>query len=406
LICRGCGNELSLTFLDLGISPIANNLVSHENLEYPDKSFPLKTLTCTKCSLVQLSEIVPRDMLFTAEYVYYSSYSKKMLAHSKKFASKMLNLLNLGSEDLVIEVASNDGYLLQYFLENKIRVLGIEPAKDVAQSSIQKGIPTLVEFFGEELAKRLATAEKPRLIIANNVIAHVPDIHDFIKGLSTLISDKGLITLEFPHLLNLIRNCQFDTIYHEHYSYINVTALLPIFQVYGLKIVKIEKISTHGGSLRIYVVKDQFNWKIENSLMSVLEEEMLNDPRTPGVYKSIQRKVQKIREELLGELIARKSTGSRISAYGAAAKGITLLNYCEIGPDLIEFVIDLNPHKIGKFLPGARIPVLAIEALKANPPDVLLILPWNLADEIKVQLNSYLAYQLKTLRAIPKVEYF
>ena len=404
--CRGCGAELTLTFLDLGISPIANNLVEAKNLNHQNKNYPLRAMTCEKCVLVQLSEVIPKEMLFPASYTYFSSYSSTWLEHSKEYAGKMISLLQLNQNDLVIEIASNDGYLLQYFANRNIQVLGIEPASGVAKVAIAKGIPTLINYFGVSTAVELTKGKKPKLMIGNNVLAHVPDIHDFIQGFSLLIADEGIITFEFPHLLNLIKNTQFDTSYHEHYSYLSVTALLPIFAQYGFRVINVEKLLTHGGSLRIFVAKKNSSWIVNESVQDTIHEESQYDPRDTRIYKSLQAETEGIKNDLLSELIKCKKGGKSISAYGAAAKGVTLLNYCGVGNDLIDYVVDLNPNKHGKFLPGSQIPIVDINELGATPPDILLVLPWNLSTEIKSQLSSYLKSEMKTIRAIPKVEYF
>jgi 2-polyprenyl-3-methyl-5-hydroxy-6-metoxy-1,4-benzoquinol methylase len=404
--CRGCGAKLTLTFLDLGMSPIANNLVEDKQLNHRNKSYPLRAMTCEKCALVQLSEAIPKEKLFPSSYTYFSSYSSTWLEHSKSYAEKIISLLQLNQNDLVVEIASNDGYLLQYFANSGIKVLGIEPASGVAKTAIAKGIPTLINYFGESTAVELTQGQKPKLMIGNNVLAHVPDIHDFIKGFSLLIADEGLITFEFPHLLNLIKKTQFDTIYHEHYSYLSVTALLPIFAQHGLRIINVEKLLTHGGSLRIFVAKNISSWIVHESVRATIAEESQYDPRDLRIYETVQRKVEGIKHNLLSELIKCKKDGKSISAYGAAAKGVTLLNYCGISNDLIDFVVDLNPNKQGKFLPGSQIPIVGINVFDMKIPDILLILPWNLSIEIKSQLSSYLKSGMKTIRAIPKVEYF
>ena len=404
--CRGCGAKLTLTFLDLGMSPIANNLVENKQLNHQNKSYPLRAMTCEKCALVQLSEAIPKEKLFPSSYTYFSSYSSTWLEHSKTYVEKMISLLQLNQNDLVVEIASNDGYLLQYFANSGIKVLGIEPASGVAKTAITKGIPTLINYFGESTAVELTQGQKPKLMIGNNVLAHVPDIHDFIKGFSLLIADEGLITFEFPHLLNLIKKTQFDTIYHEHYSYLSVTALLPIFAQHGLRIINVEKLLTHGGSLRIFVAKNISSWIVHESVRATIAEESQYDPRDLRIYETVQRKVEGIKHNLLSELIKCKKDGKRISAYGAAAKGVTLLNYCGISNDLIDYVVDLNPNKQGKFLPGSQIPIVGINVFDMKIPDILLVLPWNLSIEIKSQLSSYLKSGMKTIRAIPKVEYF
>ena len=404
--CRGCGAKLTLTFLDLGMSPIANNLVENKQLNHQNKSYPLRAMTCEKCALVQLSEAIPKEKLFPSSYTYFSSYSSTWLEHSKSYAEKIISLLQLNQNDLVVEIASNDGYLLQYFANSGIKVLGIEPASGVAKTAIAKGIPTLINYFGESTAVELTQGQKPKLMIGNNVLAHVPDIHDFIKGFSLLIADEGLITFEFPHLLNLIKKTQFDTIYHEHYSYLSVTALLPIFAQHGLRIINVEKLLTHGGSLRVFVAKNISSWIVHESVRATIAEESQYDPRDLRIYETLQRKVEGIKHNLLSELIKCKKDGKSISAYGAAAKGVTLLNYCGVSNDLIDYVVDLNPNKQGKFLPGSQIPIVGINVFDMKIPDILLVLPWNLSIEIKSQLSSYLKSGMKTIRAIPKVEYF
>ena len=405
--CRGCDANLSLTFLDLGASPIANDIISIENLDSPEVYYPLHVMTCVQCAFVQISEVKSRESLFRSDYVYFSSYSSSWLEHSQKYASKMVEMLDLGEEDLVIEVASNDGYLLQYFKQDGVQVLGIEPSLGVANVAINKGIPTLVDFFGEHFANGLVATKKPKLMVANNVLAHVPDIHDFIEGFSQLIAEDGMITLEFPHLVSLIKNNQFDTIYHEHYSYLSVMALMPIFESHGLKIIDVEKLLTHGGSIRIYVVPQISSRVTKDSVSNILIEEAAFDPRVESIWKSLQERTLQIKIELLNVLIECKKNSLVVAAYGAAAKGNTLLNYSGVDSDLVAYVVDLSPHKQGKYLPGSRIPIVGIEHLNANAPDVLLVLPWNLADEVRTQLN-YLVDEngVKFLRAIPKLEYF
>lgn len=404
--CRGCGFNLFLTLLDLGESPIANNLVELSNSNLQNHYYPLKAMTCSNCALVQLSEELPREILFKPDYVYYSSFSTSWLEHSEFYTHKMIKFLSLDHSDLVVEVASNDGYLLKYFKSNGIQVLGVEPSAGVAHTAIKNGIPTLIDFFGESLAYQIAKTKKPKLIIGNNVLAHVPNLHDFISGVATLIDDDGVITFEFPHLLNLLKNSQFDTIYHEHYSYLSITALLPIFEQYKLKVFEVEKLLTHGGSLRVFLAKIDSSREIGHSLQRILDEELEFDPRDIKVYKLLQSKVLKTKNDLVKELYKLKASGKKISAYGAAAKGITLLNYCEINSDVIDFVVDLNPSKQGKYLPGSQIPIVDSKILTSNRPDVLLILAWNLSNEIKLQLNHHINLGMKLLKAIPEVAYF
>jgi SAM-dependent methyltransferase len=388
------------------MSPVANNLVDEKVLGKNASKYPLRVMTCEKCKLVQLSEALPKELLFSPNYTYSSSYSTTWLKHSKNYVEKMINELKLTREDRVIEVASNDGYLLQYFKQNEIDVLGIEPASGVAKVAINKGINTLIDYFGQELAEKLAKSKKAKLMIGNNVLAHVPDLHDFISGFATLLADDGIITFEFPHLLNLIKEVQFDTIYHEHYSYLSLSALQPIFLQHNLKIINVEKLKSHGGSLRIFVVKNSSKRPINESIQKVIDEENRYDPINPEVYETFRLKVYEIKLNLLAELNKCKKNGKSIAAYGAAAKGVTLLNYCGIDSKLIDFVIDLNPNKQGKLIPGVNIPITDLRALEKNRPDILLILPWNLFDEIKNELTNYLKSGLQIFRAIPSLEYF
>jgi SAM-dependent methyltransferase len=405
--CRACENTEVRTFIDLGMSPIANNFLTSENLKNRELSLPLHVVTCVNCGFVQLPEVASREALFPEDYLYFSSYSRSWLEHSKVYAEKMIEKLNLSKKDLIIEIASNDGYLLQYFNDQNISVLGIEPALEVAEAARNKGIETIVEFFGKDSANRIVkTHKKAKLIIANNVLAHVPNIHDFIEGFSILLADDGFITFEFPHLLNLIKLNQFDTIYHEHYSYLSLTALNPIFKKHELKIVEVEKIETHGGSLRVTLVKARYNYLVQKSVYEILEEETKYDPLNVDLMFKFQESAKVIQLELVKELKTAKEQGFKVAAYGAAAKGNTLLNYSQIKTDLVSYVVDLNPNKQGKYLPGSHIPVVSEAALRENKPDVLLVLPWNLATEIKNQLNWLSDCGTKFLRAIPKVEYF
>jgi len=404
--CRGCGSGLFLTLLDLGESPIANNLVESKDFNLQNDCYPLKAITCSKCALVQLSEDLPREILFKADYVYYSSVSTSWLEHAKLYSQKMIQFLNLNQNDLVLEIASNDGYLLQYFKNNGIQVLGVEPASDVANTAIKNGIPTLIDFFGVSLAHKLVQTKQPKLIIGNNVLAHVPNLHDFINGVATLIDTNGIITFEFPHLLNLLKNCQFDTIYHEHYSYLSITALLPIFEQYELEVFEVEKLPTHGGSLRVYLTKRNGGVQIGDSVKAILEEELQYDPRDIRIYKPFQYKVSKTKLDLVKELHRLKENGKKIFAYGAAAKGITLLNYCGIDSGVVDFVLDLNPSKQGKFIPGSKIPIVDSSILNLEQPDVLLILAWNLSTEIKSQLNDHIKLGMKLIKGVPEVAYF
>jgi hypothetical protein len=406
--CRGCSSTLSKTFIDLGESPIANNLLSLHQLTEPEEFFPLHARTCDACGLVQLPEVSSREMLFPGNYSYYSSYSKSWLIHSQLFALEITQRLQLNSNDLVIEVASNDGYLLQYFRKARIPVLGIEPATDVAEfAARERGIQTIVDFFGKDTASKvLKKYSKSRLIIANNVLAHVPDIHDFVEGFRILLEDDGIATFEFPHLLNLIRFNQFDTIYHEHYSYLSLTALRPIFAKHGLRVFDVEKLNTHGGSLRVFVCRLESDWPESVLVRETVQEENLCDPRLEEVFSQLQTKSEEVKSKFVDEIKMIRESGRRVAAYGAAAKGNTLLNFSSIKSSDIEYVVDRNPQKQGKFLPGSRIPVVSEDYLRTNPPDVLIILPWNLANELVGQLDYLKKQGVRFLRAIPQLEYF
>ena len=408
MTCRGCGSLVTKTFIDLGESPIANNLLTLEQLNKPSEFFPLHVRTCDSCSFVQLPEISNRETLFPKNYTYYSSYSESWLAHSQKYATKMIEKLGLTADDLVVEVASNDGYLLQYFRVEGISVLGIEPAAEVAMVAEQKrNIPTQIDFFGNDIAQRIVKQNvRPRLMVANNVLAHVPDIHDFVSGFALMIADDGIVTFEFPHLLNLIVLNQFDTIYHEHYSYLSVTSLIPIFTKYGLRIFDVEELDTHGGSLRIFVCRMNSQWGEEPSVNSCVSKEVIHDPRLDNVAHKLQSRSQQVKSDLLDELDRIKRSGKTVAAYGAAAKGNTLLNFVGLKSDSIDYVVDRNPHKQGKYLPGSQIPIVSEDYLQNNPPDVLLILPWNLAVELSQQLEYLKKQGVKFLRAIPSLEYF
>lgn len=404
--CRSCNSIIDLTFLNLGMSPIANDLIGLSRLNEQETHYPLHVRTCRECAFVQLPEIASREELFRRDYLYYSSYSTSWLKHSEEYAKKMISRLYLDESDLVMEIASNDGYLLQYFLQENIKVVGVEPAADVAKIAIMKGIPTIVDFFGKQLADKLVKEFKPKLIIANNVLAHVPDIHDFVAGFSSLISPDGLITFEFPHLLNLIKRNLFDTIYHEHYSYLSITALMPIFSNHQLKIIDVEELSTHGGSLRIFVAKKNSKWVASEAVDTVVKQESEYDPRSELIQAKLRDETINVKIDLLQELIKLRKEGKIVAAYGAAAKGNTLLNYAGIDSDLIEYVVDLNPHKQNKLLPGSRIPVVDLDYLIRSKPDVLLVLPWNIAIEVKSQLSDMVDKGLLLLRALPKLEYF
>jgi len=389
-ICRCCGEVLYISFLDLGAMPLANSLLTAEQLDAPEVCYPLHAFVCGRCFLVQLAQYnAPEDMF--SDYVYFSSFSDTWLAHARDYIAEMVPHLGLGSESLVVEIASNDGYLLQYFVEKDIPVLGIEPAGNVAQVAIKKGIPTKVAFFGEAFARELEEGGKQAdLIVANNVLAHVPDLNDFVAGMKRLLKSDGVASVEFPHLLNLIAETQFDTIYHEHFSYFSFGAAERVFARHGLKVFDVKDLPTHGGSLRLYVAHADDETRVETTRVAKLRQR----ERTAGLaeidsYAEFANKVELLKLDLLSFFVHAKRNRKRIVAYGAAAKGNTLLNYCGIGNDFIDFVVDRSPHKQGLFLPGTHIPVYDPDKVSEAKPDYVLILPWNIKDEI-IQTTGYI----------------
>ncbi len=402
--CRGCCSELDNPFLNLGMTPLANSYVSKENLDKFEVFYPLRVFVCKKCFFVQLPEYEKPENIFT-EYAYFSSFSSTWVAHLTNYAENMIKTLSLSGKDLVIEIASNDGILLEQFKKEGIKVLGIEPARNVAEYAKSKNIPTRNTFFNKSLALELIEEKLlPSLLIANNVLAHVPDINDFVEGISLLLEkSKGVATLEFPHLLNLLRYNQFDTIYHEHYSYLSITSLKPIFKKYNLTLFRIDRIPTHGGSLRIYLSYGEK--EVDASVFEVEQEEVEFGIRDLDTYRSFSKRVRATKVKLLSFILEKSEHGLSIAAYGAPAKGNTLLNYCGIGPEFIEFTVDKNPVKQGKFLPGTRIPILSPEAIVERNPDLIFILPWNIKNEIIKELREQ-GWRGKTFVAIPEVEVY
>ena len=401
-ICRFCGEDLNKTFINLGAQPLSNSYVSDE--KQPENIYPLHVWVCGNCKLVQLEEYETPEEIFS-EYSYFSSYSDSWLKHAKEYTDYMVERFGFNDKSHVVEIASNDGYLLQYFIEKGIPVLGIEPAKNVAAVAEQKGVTTLSEFFGVALANKLAKKQKADLLLGNNVLAHVPDINDFVEGMHVLLADDGIITMEFPHLLQLIANNEFDTIYHEHFSYLSFSVVNQIFAVHGLKIFDVEELETHGGSLRIFACHNNLNkYDISKSVAEMLRREETACLLDMTAYTHFEKRVQQTKRDLLSLLIQLKNAGKNIVAYGAAAKGNTLLNYCGIGTDFINYVVDKNPNKQGVFLPGSRIPVLAPDIIKQTKPDYVLVLPWNLKSEIAEQLSYIKDWQGKFIFAIPHVE--
>ena len=405
--CRHCNHELTNVFCDLQTCPPSNAMVKPEMINHPETYFPLKVFVCEKCWLVQVDELEKADSIFNNEYTYFSSYSTSWLQHAKIYTEYMTERFGLNSDSLVVEVASNDGYLLQYFQEKNIPVLGVEPTANTAEVAIAKGIENIVDFFGSNLAKNNLKG-KADLILGNNVLAHVPNINDFVKGVKIALKPNGVNTFEFPHLLKLVAENQFDTIYHEHFSYLSLTNLVSVFGKQELEIFDVQEQNTHGGSLRIFTKhKEDSSKHIEATVAEMLYKEALAGINTLAYYQNFQKKVDNIKYDFTEFLIQQKRQGKKIIGYGAAAKGNTLLNYCGIkGNDLIEFVVDASPYKQNKLLPGSRIPVYGKEKIETYKPDFVIIFPWNLKDEISEQLNYVRVWGCKFVIAIPELKIF
>lgn len=401
--CRFCNNILSYEFIDLVNAPPSNSFLTKEQLNEPEVFYPLKLYVCDKCFLVQIDNYKKSDDIFNKHYAYFSSFSTTWLEHAKKYVDMITDRLGLNAASHVMEIASNDGYLLQYFLEKQIPCLGIEPSANTAQVARKKGIETLEDFFGAEIAARLAQKGKNAdLIIGNNVLAHVPDINDFVSGLKIALKNNGVVTMEFPHLMRLIQENQFDTIYHEHFSYLSLYTVRRIFAEHGLVLFDLEELVTHGGSLRIYArhAKDDSK-SVAQNVAALLEKEAARGMLTLDYYLDLQQKADKVKYSLISFLLEQKKGGKRVAAYGAAAKGNTLLNYCGVKKDLIEFVVDASPYKQGKFLPGSHIPVVKEDEITGLKPDYILILPWNIKDEIMGQLSYIRKWGGKFVVAVP-----
>lgn len=402
--CRHCNAPLTTTFVDLGVQAVANSYVPLEKADEPEPQYTLHTRVCDTCWLVQLDEDVPADLIFTADYAYFSSFSPSWLAHARTYAQKMTAELGLGADNLVIEIASNDGYLLKNFVEVGVPVLGVEPSGSVAKAAEAAGVPTLVEFFGEAVAtKLLDEGKRPDLICSANVLAHVPDINDFVAGVAKLLTGDAIYTVEFPHLLNLIKEVQFDTIYHEHYSYLSLLAVETIFASYGLRVFEVEELNTHGGSLRVYACREEANHAERAGVAKVRADETEAKLDSLEGYAGFSPRVEAVRDGLLKFLEDAKADGKKVAAYGAAAKGNTLLNYCKVGPLDITFCVDRNPAKQNTLLPGSKIPVKSDEALDDFKPDYVLILPWNLKAEISKQLEGLRDHGTQFVTAVPEI---
>ena len=404
--CRFCNNELSIEFIDLINAPLSNSILTEEELNEPETFFPLKLFICENCFLVQIDEYQKSNEIFNEKYAYFSSFSKSWLEHSKKYVNMIIKKLQLNKNSFVVEIASNDGYLLQYFKELNIPCLGIEPASNTAAEARGKGIDVIEDFFGVRLAKELTSIKKnPDLLLGNNVLAHTPDINDFTEGLKLYLSETGVITMEFPHLMQLIENNQFDTIYHEHFSYLSFLTIKSVFEAHNLEIFDVEQLPTHGGSLRIYAKhKEDDSKEISNNVEELFNLEISKKMNTMDYYKDFQKKADRIKIEFVNFLIQQKLNKKNVVAYGAAAKGNTLLNYCGIKQDLIGFVVDKSPYKQGKFLPGSHIPIINEKEIKKFKPDYIVILPWNIKDEIMEQLDYIEEWGCRFVIPIPKMK--
>jgi SAM-dependent methyltransferase len=402
--CRFCGGELGRTFVDLGASPLCESFPSAADLDRGEVYYPLHVYVCEHCFLVQLEEYESAENIFS-DYAYFASYSDSWLKHAENYCSKMTTQLGLGRQSFVVEVASNDGYLLQYFVQRKVPVLGIEPAANVARVAVEKGIPTLVRFFGVQLANELsATGRCADLVLGNNVLAQVPDLNGFVEGLKILLKPEGVLTLEFPHLLRLIERNEFDTIYHEHFSYFSMLTTVRILGTHGLKVFDVEELPTHGGSLRIYACRaDARTHDIAASVAKVIAEEERAGLASVNGYESFALQVKQTKWALVEFLLTAARQGKRVAGYGAPGKSATLLNYCGIGKDLIEYTVDRSPYKQGRFLPGSHIPIYHPDRIRETKPDYVVILPWNLKDEIEEQLEFIREWGGQFVVPIPKI---
>jgi len=403
-VCRFCRADLKRTFVDLGMSPLCETYPSAADLNHGEVYYPLHVYVCEKCFLVQLEEYEKPENIFS-DYPYFSSFSDSWLKHSEKYCEKMTARFGLSAQSLVVEVASNDGYLLQYFVRSGVPVLGIEPAANVAKVAVEKGVPTLVRFFGTELAADLAAEGRcADLVLGNNVLAQVPDLNDFVEGLKILLKPQGVLTLEFPHLLRLIERNEFDTIYHEHFSYFSMLTTARILGDHGLKVFDVEELPTHGGSLRVYACRlEDETHEVKPAVQDLIAEEKKAGLGSAEGYESFARQVKDTKFALVEFLIAAARQGKTVAGYGAPGKSATLLHYCGIGKDLIAYTVDRSPYKQGRFLPGSRIPIHPPDRIRETKPDYVVILPWNLKDEIMEQLQYIREWGGKFVVPIPKV---
>ncbi|MBT9525840.1 MAG: class I SAM-dependent methyltransferase [Rhizobacter sp.] len=404
--CRHCSADLTLPFLDLGSAPPSNAYLTEAALRAPEVWYPLRLLACQSCWLVQTEDHAGREALFTDDYAYFSSFSSSWLAHSQRYVSDMTARFGLHAASLVSEVAANDGYLLQYVQQDGIPCYGIEPTASTAAAARQKGIEIVERFFGVALAEELAAqGRQVDLVAANNVLAHVPDINDFVRGFARLLKPQGVATFEFPHLMRMVQENQFDTAYHEHYSYLSLTAVQRVFSANGLSLFDVEEHQTHGGSLRVFAQRsDTGSHPVKGSVAELLQRELQAGITSPAFYAGFQTKTNRVKDDFCAFLIEAKREGKRVAAYGAAAKGNTLMNYAGVRPDLLAFVVDRNPAKQNKFMPGSRIPIVAEDRLKSDRPDYVVILPWNLRVEVMQQLDYIRAWGGQFVTAVPGLQ--
>lgn len=403
--CRFCRTELNDLFLDLGSAPPSNAFLSPADLNETESYFPLRLFTCRKCFLVQVDEMQKHDQLFSSDYVYFSSFSRSWLLHAENYVNKVIERLGMDDSSLAMEIASNDGYLLQYFKQNEIPCIGIEPTRSTAKVAREKGIETIERFFGLAFAEEFIAANaQPDLIIGNNVLAHVPDINDFVAGLAKAISHEGVITIEFPHLMQLVTHGQFDTVYHEHFSYFSLHTVQKIFNAHDLRIWDVEELPTHGGSLRLWACLRAAAHQKTQAVTTLLDKEAQAGMLEIDYYLGFQSRADAIKNNFLTFLLECKREGKQVIGYGAAAKGNTLLNYAGVKPDLLPFVVDASPHKQNRFLPGSHIPVVAEAMISELKPDFIFIFPWNIQIEIIQQLSYVSDWGGRFVTAVPKLE--
>ncbi|HHC5058922.1 class I SAM-dependent methyltransferase [Aeromonas veronii] len=403
--CRHCGTPLLHSFLELGFAPPSNAYLSVSDLSRPEVTFPLRLRVCDQCWLVQTEDFASADQLFCADYAYFSSTSTSWLAHAADYCVRMIDELSLTPKNHVVEIAANDGYLLKNFVAAGIPCLGVEPTAATATAAELLGIPIIREFFSAKLAEQMRQCDQGAdLLIGNNVLAHVPDINDFCGGLKHLLNPGGTLTLEFPHLLQLLLQVQFDTVYHEHFSYLSLQTVQRILASVGLRVFHVELLATHGGSLRVFACHADEQRSVSASVAECLHQEVVAGLHQLNIYKGFQSQADRVKNSLLSFLLAQQQAGTMVAAYGAAAKGNTLLNYAGVRPDLLPYVCDAACSKQGRFMPGSHIPILPPEVLMANPPDFVLILPWNLADEISRQLAPLRAAGTRFVVAVPRLE--